>query len=64
MKGREHLTDLGIHGRIILEWILGGKVWTSSGLLWTWQWTFRFYKRQEISWLAEWLLASQGLCCM
>jgi len=30
-KGREHLEDLGIDGKIILEWILdkfGGKVWT------------------------------------
>jgi hypothetical protein len=30
-KGRNHPDDLGIDGRIILEWILGredGKVWT------------------------------------
>jgi hypothetical protein len=23
LKGRDHLEDLGIHDRIILEWILG-----------------------------------------
>jgi hypothetical protein len=57
-----------------LQWILGKqgeKVWTgfiwhrirTSGiLLWTWYWAFRFYKRHGMSWLAEWLLASQGLC--
>jgi hypothetical protein len=29
---------------------------------WALQWTFGFYKIRVISWLAEWLLASQGLC--
>jgi hypothetical protein len=31
LKGRDHLADLGVDGRIIAEWILGkqvGKVWT------------------------------------
>jgi len=31
LKGRDHLEDLGIDRKIILEWILGkqsGKVWT------------------------------------
>jgi hypothetical protein len=58
------------------KWILkkyGGKVWTGSnwlrtgagvGLLWTKQWTFRLHKRRGISWLAQWLLAFQVLCCM
>jgi hypothetical protein len=35
MKGRDHSEDLGVDGRIILEWILGkygGKVWT--GFIW------------------------------
>jgi hypothetical protein len=34
-KGRYHSEELGVHGRIILEWILGkygGKVWT--GCIW------------------------------
>jgi hypothetical protein len=45
MKERDHSEDLGVHGNIILEWILekqGGKLWngfirlrieTSGGLL-------------------------------
>ena len=32
------------------------------GLVWTWQRTFGFCKAREISWLAEELLVSQGLC--
>jgi len=31
LKGRDHIEDLGIDGRIILEWDLG-KVWT--GCMW------------------------------
>jgi hypothetical protein len=34
MKGIDHLEDLDVDGRIILEWILekqGGKVWLSTG---------------------------------
>jgi hypothetical protein len=75
LKGKDHSEDVGIDGRIILEWILGkwhGKVgtgcmWlrtgTSGRLLWTRSWTFVSHKRQGISWLSEWLWASQeGLC--
>jgi hypothetical protein len=33
--------------------------------LWIHQWTFTFYKRQGVSWLAEWILVFQeGLCSM
>jgi hypothetical protein len=35
LKGRDHLENLGIDGKIILEWILNrwdGKLWT--GLIW------------------------------
>jgi len=34
-KGRDHLEDLGIDGKVILEWMLGkegGKLWT--GFIW------------------------------
>jgi hypothetical protein len=32
-KGKEHFQDLGVGGRIILQWILcSGKVWT--GFIW------------------------------
>jgi hypothetical protein len=37
----------------------------NGALLWTWYWTFRFHKRQEISWQVGWLLVSrEGLCSM
>jgi hypothetical protein len=35
LKGRDHSEDLGVDGKIILEWIsekYGGKVWT--GCIW------------------------------
>jgi hypothetical protein len=35
LKGQDHLEDLGIDEKLILEWILkklGGKVWT--GFIW------------------------------
>jgi len=35
LNGRDHLKDLGVDGKIILEWILykyGGEVWT--GFMW------------------------------
>jgi len=35
LKGRDHSEDLGVDGRVILEWIsekYGGKVWT--GFMW------------------------------
>jgi hypothetical protein len=66
LKGRDHLEDLGVDGRIMLEWILNkyiGRMWTrfiwlrieaSARFLWIW-----FCKRRRISWRAEWLLASQ-----
>jgi hypothetical protein len=27
LKGRDHLEDISIDGRMILEWILGNKLW-------------------------------------
>jgi hypothetical protein len=39
LKGRHHSEDLGIDGRIILEWILGqygGKVWNRLTWLRIW----------------------------
>jgi hypothetical protein len=59
----------------IFEWILenvsaklwSGFIWPRIGsrgeLLWTRWWTFAFHKRRGISWLAEWLLASQEGPC-
>jgi hypothetical protein len=35
-KGRDHSDDVGVDGRIILEWIIGkqdGKVWTGFSWL-------------------------------
>jgi hypothetical protein len=38
---------------------------SSGELLWTQWWTIRFHKKRGLSWLAEWLLASQeGLWSM
>jgi hypothetical protein len=31
LKGRDHADDLGVDGKIILEWIL----WKEGGTLWT-----------------------------
>jgi hypothetical protein len=67
LKGKGLSENQGVDERIIVEWILGKvcrKLWT--GYFWALvntQWTSRFHKRQGISSLAEWLLASQeGLC--
>jgi hypothetical protein len=41
------------------------RIWSTCGLLWTQQWTFLFYKKQGVSWLALQLLASEeDLCSM
>jgi len=40
LKGKDHLEDIGIHRKIILEWSLEkyiGKVWT--GFIWLRIWT-------------------------
>jgi hypothetical protein len=70
-KRKGQSEELRIDEKIILEWILrkqGGKLLTGSMLLWIgssgmslwiWWWTFGTNKRQGISWLDEWLLASQ-----
>jgi hypothetical protein len=34
VKEKVQSEDLGIDERIILEWIMGGKVWTGSIWLW------------------------------
>jgi hypothetical protein len=39
------------------------RIRTSERLLWAQQWTFRLFKRQDISWLTERLLASQDTLC-
>jgi hypothetical protein len=47
----------------VWTWCIWLRIGTSGGLLWTRQWTFGFHRRRGISWLAEWMLASQqGLC--
>jgi hypothetical protein len=57
LKGRDHWEDLGVGGRITLRWTLGRqgsmgrtgfswlRIWSSSGLLWTRQWTFGFHTK-------------------
>jgi hypothetical protein len=63
IKGKNPLEDLGVGGRIMLEWIwekLDRKIWTRFFcLLWTRYLNVGSYKSQGISWLAEWLLAPQ-----
>jgi hypothetical protein len=39
------------------------RIGTSGGLLWTWLRIFGFHKRRKVSWLQEWLLASQERIC-
>jgi hypothetical protein len=39
------------------------RIGTGGGLLWMWQWTFKFHKMRGISWLAENRLASQEGPC-
>jgi hypothetical protein len=41
------------------------RIWSDDSLLWTWQWMFRFPKRQRIRWPAEWLISfSKRTCSM
>lgn len=43
-----------------LVWLRRG---SSGGLLWTWEWTFGFYKMRTVGWIAEELQFSQeGVC--
>jgi len=61
MKGRGHVEDLILRGRIILIYTLKEKdwrpwagliwlrIWTVFGLLWFRQWNFGFQKLWEIS---------------
>jgi hypothetical protein len=40
LKGRNHLEDIGVYGKVILEWIAenyGGTLWT--GFIWLRIWT-------------------------
>jgi hypothetical protein len=71
MKEIDYLENLGLDGRIILNWTLKKVcVWirldrlrmrSSGGLLWTRWWAVGFYVRREVFWLPEWLLVSQEL---
>jgi hypothetical protein len=60
-EGKDHYEDLGVDG-ILLKLILkksDGWEWidqvqdTSSGLLWTRQWTFGLHKTRVNAWIAE-----------
>jgi len=75
VKGRDHLRDLGLDGKVIQHRILGKQGWTMwTGCMWLRTQTRggRFEhgnelpvstKRWGISWLSEWLSASQkGFC--
>ena len=72
LKKRDHINDLVLDRRIILEWIL--KTWEGRhGLSWADSWwldvnavmKFRAHKKSGISWIAEDLVASEeGLCSM
>jgi hypothetical protein len=53
-------------GKENVEWLhlaQNLRIGSCGGMLWTWQWTFVLNKRQGISWLAEWLSASQEVLC-
>jgi hypothetical protein len=47
-----------------VDWMNWHIIRTSDEPLWAWWWAFGFHKIQWISWLAEWLLASQELFSM
>jgi hypothetical protein len=36
LKGRDRLEDLGVDGKIILEWIWGGEIWWKTMDLFIW----------------------------
>jgi hypothetical protein len=73
---RSHLEDLDINMKIFLNWAVKkydlmtwtGLIWlragTSTGPLWIRTWPCALYKMRGISWLAEGLVASRGLCCI
>jgi hypothetical protein len=47
---------------IVVDWMHLARDRDRWRLLWTRWWTFGFRKGRGISWLAEWLSASEGLC--
>ena len=65
LRGKAHLEDVGVDGRIIFKWLRKtwsrvawiGLIWLRIGmgsrLLWMRQWNAEFYKFRRISWLAE-----------
>jgi hypothetical protein len=42
-----------------MDWFFWFRIKSNGSTLWTWEWTFRYHMRQQISWLAKWLLSSQ-----
>jgi hypothetical protein len=69
VRARQRWEDIRMDLREIRWNVWTGCIWlrigTSDGLLWTRLWTFGFHKRWGISWLAEWMLASEeGLCLL